>query len=364
VSAPAWERRFCGLLGGSAERALILPACTPLNLAAELEALHEAFSSGRTRCPDFQYPRPIVQIEREQTLLRAADELGSSGALGAVYAARAREIALEMRICRAAGTPALAALARERYQATDSYAAGADALAERWLESEASGDGCGSSISDDAGDPQSLVSRMRAEVGRRRLPVQVRVSDRLSALAATGAGVVYVAMGRRLSHKAVERTVLHEIEGHVLPRTRAASAPLAIFSLGTARGSDEQEGRALFLEHEAGVLDPGRRLELARRHLACRLLERGADFVETVRVLARDRGTPLADALRIAARAHRGGGLGREIVYLPSLLRVRALRQRRPALAQVLAMGLVSVEAAPLLERWAFAPATTKAADF
>jgi hypothetical protein len=150
----------------------------------------------------------------------------------------------------------------------------------------------------------------------------------------------------------------------VLPRTRAASAPLAIFSLGTARGSDEQEGRALFLEHEAGVLDPGRRLELARRHLACRLLERGADFVETVRVLARDRGTPLADALRIAARAHRGGGLGREIVYLPSLLRVRALRQRRPALAQVLAMGLVSVEAAPLLERWAFAPATTKAADF
>ena len=85
-------------------------------------------------------------------------------------------------------------------------------------------------------------------------------------------------------------------------------------------------------------------------------MERGADFVETARMLAAHGAARVPDALRIAARVHRGGGLGREVVYLPALLRVEAALLAGPALAAVLGAGRVSVEAAPALARWACGP--------
>jgi hypothetical protein len=60
------------------------------------------------------------------------------------------------------------------------------------------------------------------------------------------------------------------------------------------------------------------------------------------------------DALRITARVHRGGGLGREAVYLPAFLRVEAALAARPELDRVLGSGRVAVDAADVLGPWVF----------
>ena len=100
----------------------------------------------------------------------------------------------------------------------------------------------------DETDPRSLLAAMSREAGRCKLPMRVVVEPSLASLAATGDGVIFVAAEQWIRVRDVERTVLHEIAGHALPRARAASAPLGIFAFGTARGIDDQEGRALLIE--------------------------------------------------------------------------------------------------------------------
>jgi hypothetical protein len=122
--------------------------------------------------------------------------------------------------------------------------------------------------------------------------------------------------------------------------------------VGTAGGADDQEGRALAIEAAAGFLDAARRRELALRHLAGRSVEQGAELPDTVRLLL-GRGVSVSVAVRIAARVHRGGGLAREVVYLPALLRVRAALAEDPSIDDVLAMGRIAVDAAPIVRAFA-----------
>jgi hypothetical protein len=103
---------------------------------------------------------------------------------------------------------------------------------------------------------------------------------------------------------------------------RASVEELGLFAVGTAGGSDDQEGRALLLEEQSGISDTRRRAVLGRRHAAARALRRGADWVETVELLIQ-LGAELPEAIDLASRVHRGGGLGREIVYLPALAKVQ-----------------------------------------
>jgi hypothetical protein len=68
----------------------------------------------------------------------------------------------------------------------------------------------------------------------------------------------------------------------------------------------------------------------------------------------REHGLDVLQAVVIAERVFRGGdgvrpGLGRERVYLEALVRVRSHLDARPEDEAVLAMGQVSVEAAPSL---------------
>ena len=174
---------------------------------------------------------------------------------------------------------------------------------------------------------------MREEVGRLGLPFAVVVQPSLSALAATGERHILVAAGRMTRKEDVERTVMHEIEAHAIPRTRAAQARLAIFQIGTARGIDDQEGLALVLEERGNFLKPRRKRELAARHLAVEAMDGGATFADALSALVKEHGLPAADAVLVAERAFRGGdgtspGLGRERIYLEAFLRVeRASRE-------------------------------------
>jgi hypothetical protein len=353
--APRWAARATRALSEAGARVRVIAANTPVNLQRELGRLEQAWRAGGASAPSFVYERSggLSGLRRELDAL--AESLAGRGELGQIYAARARELADEASLCEEAGGPGLWPAARRRYARRDRFDALSDTTADAWLGEGPAGPGPADEEapfrSDDEAARGSLVRRMREEIGRRRLPLRVVVKDNLASLAATGEGFVQVIAGRRLTRRDVERTVLHELAGHAEPRFLAAAAPVGIFAVGTARGSDDQEGRALALERGRGFLDLGRRREIALRHVAARSVEGGAPFVDTVHLLA-GRGATLQAALRIAARVHRGGGLGREAVYLPALLRVEEALARDRGLDEVLRVGRVSVDAAPALRVW------------
>lgn len=328
----------------------LLAHLTPTNFEAELARVEAELASGRARPPEFVYARATADLlELAERLGALAQAWRAEDPVAALYADKADELALEARMC-AARERGIAALARQRFQAEPELERECDELAQRWLAAaSAAPDGARRVVrSDDEADPGSLVSRMREEVGRRRLPFRVVVARALAPLAAVGDGVIQIAPGRTLSDLDVERTVLHEIEGHALPAARALSAELGLLRVGSARGSDDQEGWALLVEERSGLLRAPRRAEIGARHLASRRAHEGRRFEETLLELAR----ACADgalAVRSTCRAYRGGGLGREAAYLPALLRVKRAFADDPTLEPVLTSGRLSVEAARAL---------------
>lgn len=351
---PAWMVQAEKTLREASMRVRMIAATTPIDLPRELQRLLAKWNADEPCLPQFSYPEPQDHHELIATLERLAQWLDKEGPLGAIHADRAREIAAEAAVCSAAGTPHLRKVARHRFSRRDDFDDAADTLVKDWLDEpiETSAiDAADLVRSDDPRDSRSLLVRLRAEMGARKIPFRVIVARDASALAATGDTFVQVASGRMMKVEDVERTVLHEIEGHVLPRCRANAQRIGIFAVGTRYGVDDQEGRALNIERRAGFLMGARRRELAWRHRAARMLEGDADFVEAARVLIQV-GASVPDALRITARVFRGGGLGREIVYLPAFLRVDAALSRAPHLDDVLGAGRVSVGTAEFLRPW------------
>ena len=201
---------------------------------------------------------------------------------------------------------------------------------------------------DDERDPRSLISLLRARIGALRVPVRVELRAGLSSVAAAGDGFVVIRPDALLSSAEAERIAHHELAAHVLPRLAARAETLGIFRVGARSAGDEEEGRALLLEERAGLFAPERRRELALRHRAARLVHEGAPFPELVRWL-KARALPTERALALAFRAARGGGLGREIVYIPAYLRLKVEFSREPRLEQYFERGRVSVAAARVL---------------
>ena len=346
MTYPAWVSPTDRALTLAAAQIKLIRAVTPINADSELALLEQAFRRGAARLPAWRYDPPPVPPELPRALDTLAAFLEKEPPLGTIYAARARELRLEAELVEATGTARMTSLARERFLGSSSEQGGdvqdADELALAWTASpegvasrarrgETAADGQVRSC--DANDPRSLFCRLSSEVGRKKLPMRVSVQAGMASLAATGDGAILVAANKLLAARDIERTVLHEIEGHALPRARASRAPLALFAVGTARGIDDQEGRAIAIEEEAGFLDDGRKYELGCRHLAARATLEGANFVEVVDGL-RARGATIEAALRIAARVQRGsrgaGGLAREVIYLTArckLQRLAALEQ-------------------------------------
>jgi len=324
----------------------LIGAASPQCAKAETERLAVELAAGRPRLPVWEYRRLDVRSAAEslETLARAFR--ASDDPLAPLYSARIDEVRLEAAMIEAVGTARFGELAAIRFRQAPRVVRAADATAAAWAALEPDDDD--EKIPSDASDPRSLLSRVRAAIGRNRAPFAVRLAPSLGTLAATGERTVYVAAGRWLGERAARRIALHEVEGHVMPRVRAAGAH-PIFALGTARGTDDQEGLALFYEERAGMLDAARRVELARRHLAARAMQAGADFVEVARGLL-DLGADPREAVVVASRAFRGSdgrspGLGRECVYITCFLRVRERLREDPGAERVLASGQVALEA-------------------
>jgi hypothetical protein len=353
---PAWLVRAERLLVEAVRTVRLLGAVVPRNAAQERARLVAAVERRESAHPRWSYARTDHTMLRK-TLAKAAQRLSAEAhPIAQLYAARCRELEIEAALASEAGTGILGALARARFRSTSPEAAGeATILARKWInEGRDAPPEEGELFESDGTGPGTLLTRMREEVGRLGLPFAVIVQPSLSALSATGERHILVAAGRKISKDDVERTVMHEIEAHAIPRTRAAQGRIAIFQIGTARGIDDQEGLALVLEERHGYHSARRKRELAARHLAVEAMDGGARFSENVHALVKEHGLIPRDAVLVAERAYRGGdgtspGLGRERIYLEAYLRVREHLAKSPTDEGVLTSGQVSLDALPTL---------------
>jgi len=336
-------------LARAAREVRLLAAVTPLNLADERVRLARELERGGPAVPRFVYARSArSELRRALDAMARAVPEEVSAPLSLLYRERIEELSVEAQIAESAGLPSLGALASARFSPADPATGSlARAVAADWLRIPPPP--VEATMPSDADEPGSLLREMQREVGLRRLPFAVQTSAALLSLAATGERTIWVAKGRLVTAEDTRRTVLHEVVGHALPRARARTAH-ALFSIGTARGTDDQEGVALLVEERAGALGDGRRRELGARHWAVERMCDGAAFADVVRALTRDHGWPLLRAFHIAERVYRGAdgrgpGLGRERVYIGAFLRVRSHLAERPYDEATLTSGQVALGA-------------------
>ncbi|MBS2019133.1 MAG: DUF1704 domain-containing protein [Deltaproteobacteria bacterium] len=356
---PPWLVRAERLLVEAMRSVRLLGSVVPRNAAVERARLVAAFEKGESASPRWSYARTDHSALRK-ALAAAAQRLGNEPhPIAQLYAARARELEIEAALSSEVGTAVLGALARARFRSLSPAAAGeATILARKWIDegraARATEPPPSELIASDSNAPGSLLTRMREEVGRLGLPFAVVVQPSLTALAATGERHILIAANRPTTRDDVERTVMHEIEAHAIPRHRASSMRLSIFQIGTARGIDDQEGLALVLEQRGRFLTPRRKRELAARHLAVEAMDGGATFEDAVAGLVKEHGLLPSEAVLVGERAFRGGdgtspGLGRERIYLEAFLRVSAHLAKKPTDEGVLTSGQVALDAVSVL---------------
>jgi len=303
----------------------------PSDVGVEIARMAREFSRGKKVGLGESRGTPVQLDPVRRSLVRLASAVEVLGPLGELHAERARELELEARLVEALGTPAVAALAGERFPAPSlSLASSCDAFVDDALrtppaEPEAR------HRSDDYGDPKSLVVRLGASARELGLAIRIEVRKDQMATAATGHGVVCVRPGVLLSASAAERITRHELLAHALPRARSRHAPWALLAVGTRGAADHEEGRALLIEERSGLLDAERRRSLALRHRSALGVRAGREPTETLRELTA-LGAPLEQAAELTLRVHRGGGLGRELVYLPSYFELRRAFGAEPGL--------------------------------
>ncbi len=348
------QRQLDALLAHVQRTARLLPALTPENGASERRRLVAALSRGEHAVPRWTH-RPALPTRDAFRALERAGELAGELDTGPIYLPRIDELDLELTLVGDVGQPKrVRPLSARRFGtgATKVFADGAHvplrAVADRIL----------AGVEDDreeatlpAHDPHggpSCVSFMEALCVACHLEVEVKVEPRLVSKAAAGERSIFVA-DQRFGEREARRLAVHEVLGHMVAAVNGRLQPIGIFSIGTAGAFEDQEGLAVCLEEAAGLLDGHRLRVLAARVVAADLMHDGASFHETATQLARDHGFVVEDAVAIAERAHRGGGVARDVGYLRGYLRVRAALASGTTSIDELRTGKVSLEALPLV---------------
>jgi hypothetical protein len=367
---PSLLERVDALFARAERESALLQRAWPERAQASCERWLAAIGRGEAAPLTFCYRSPPVLTELRAALERVTEALGSAplaDALSAgrergpsiaeLYAARAAELELEAALAEQIGRPGFAVLARRRHAlgSTPEWSE-AGRLARQWARAAHTPSNAAAEprfVSDDARAAHSLLRLLGEQIGRLKLPVRVVPVPELASRAATGDGIIYVRAGMQLTAREGLRVARHEVFAHALPRVRARVQALGLWRVGSAGAGADEEGRAILLEQRFGDLDPERRRELGLRHLTALAVLDGADAHDCTRLLA-GFGCAPGQAVWLYARCARGaaaagGGLCRELEYLPAWLRVSRALQTDPTLEAWLAGGRLSLAAARAL---------------
>lgn len=172
-------------------------------------------------------------------------------------------------------------------------------------------------------DAQTFARHAEAEIGRMRnavpdLPATVQIRDDVPGLVVSR-GHLLIGREARVAKARIEATVQHEVGTHILTYYNGRHQPFRQLHTGGAGYEELQEGIAVLSEYLVGGLSRPRLRLLAGRVLAADHVARGAEFVETFRMLHDDHSFSQRAAYTITMRVYRGGGFTKDVVYLRGL---------------------------------------------
>ncbi len=337
-----------------AEVARLLPALTAANAVEERARLVAEVRAGGVPVPRWELRRRRVEAATWRMVEMARARVEGLPAAD-LYEARLDELELELSMIEALGEPRrVRPLAARRFGdgrgevALQGGPVPLSRLARALLDSVPHAEEPREVPAVDEPGRLSLAALMTSMARVARLEIEIRVEPRLSAGAATGDRTVFIA-DRRFGRREALRFAVHEVLGHAVAAANARDQPIRLFEIGTAGAFAIQEGAALWLEEQAGVLDAYRLRIIAARVLATDRMHRGASFGDTARWLHLDHGFSPPDAVSIAERAYRGGGVARDAGYLAGWLAVRSAIARGTTTLDALRAGRVGLEVAEQL---------------
>ena len=144
---------------------------------------------------------------------------------------------------------------------------------------------------------------------------RVEVRDDVSGLMVTGKRLL-IGSATSMRVARVDALLAHEVSTHLLTYVNGGAQGLSIFRTGLAKYEGIQEGLGVFAEWAVGGLSITRMRTIAARVIAVDAMQRGADFMETYRILRKDLGFSIAGAFGLATRVHRSGGFSKDAIYL------------------------------------------------
>jgi len=381
---PSFVTDFEQRLHGLCSAARTLPALTAENAHEERARLIACLLRGKTLVPRFALatrPVPHAAFRLIDELRRQVPDLvgalassarvpsshaeGRNGTpfFGAVaeslYREKLDEVELDLMLLDALGRPrAVRTLAARRYGTGSRMVTtehGEISLAEcaRVLLDRVAPESEPKVLAAD-GTPDSLGNLVRALAGSIGLPIEVRVEPRLASGAAAGEHTVFLA-SRRFGRVEAQRLAVHEVLGHLVAAHNGRKQALRIFEWGTAESFADQEGVALYLEAKHGVMDATRMRVLAGRVIATDMMHAGASFSETAHTLHASESFSPIEAIGMAERAYRGGGVARDASYLLGYLRVSHAIGTGAVTLDELRAGRLSAAAVPAMRALAAA---------
>ncbi|HEY6880467.1 MAG TPA: tyrosine/phenylalanine carboxypeptidase domain-containing protein [Polyangiales bacterium] len=342
------------LVAHAAALARPVASLTPENAASERARLIACLARGETPVPAFALAHQRV----DAWIHRVIDEarfMARGCAFGALYEERLDELELDLAILAAWGDERLVRpLSARRYgRGSEPVRMGEGEVplvqvARSLLATLAPRAPEPAALPADARDGSSVAAMIRRAALGAGLDVEVRVEPRLASLAATGERTVFLA-DRPFTLREARRLTAHEVFGHLVVAANARAQPLRLLQIGLAGSFADQEGLALYLEQELGLMCNDRLRTLAARVVATVALYDGATFGEVARMLCDHHEFTPEAAIAIAERTFRGGGVARDAGYLAGFLRVRNAILGSEATLDELRRGRVSLRAVSAL---------------
>lgn len=170
-------------------------------------------------------------------------------------------------------------------------------------------------------EPEEIAAAAREQIDDYHLRLSdfnasVEICDHIASGMMVSKDILYISESATIRRDRVLPLLHHEIGTHLLTYFNGRRQPFRQLYAGFAGYEELQEGLAILAEFLAGGLTRNRLRTLAGRVLAVNAVVQGASFVETFRLLHYEHGFPPRVAFVTTLRAHRAGGLTKDVVYL------------------------------------------------
>ncbi|MFS4415195.1 flavohemoglobin expression-modulating QEGLA motif protein [Maribacter sp. 2307ULW6-5] len=200
--------------------------------------------------------------------------------------------------------------------------------------------------------PDDAKAYFEAFSKRYDFPLNIKFSTHIAAdaMVSNATETLLIKRNAKFSKNQLLTLANHEIGVHLVTTYNARQQPLQIFSNGFPKNVETQEGLAVFSEYMSGALTLKRLKELSYRVLASDSLIKGYSFSDTFDMIHNQYKLNRDDAFSITLRAHRGGGLTKDRLYLSGLRKIYK-RYRQGGSMEPLLSGKVSLDAEDVIEK-------------